>query len=219
MKKYKHKSLFLIFIFLIISVLSFTQSSSIILEYSPNLGSFINLNVPDTQSKLSHNISLKLDFLLSDTWSLSGGIGYYNIGYKFDPESTAMPPSGNLTFINNIDIINHNYLVLSTGHRVQFKKYFIAPDIGAGFSLERSITRISKNEQGDKSRTKSRTKPEKVKFSMIPVSLSIGKEIELFRLNAIVGIKGYYSFFTEELEKDKGIKVFGVGLLFGVKLD
>ncbi len=211
----KTTTLFLLFI---LPLLSFAQTNNLSLEYSPHLSNITKIDSTQTNLKISHDVFFKYDHFISEKLSLTAKIGFTNFGYRINAKESIIDTSSNVTLTSQKSdlFFNFNYLMVNIGNSFKFKNYFISPEIGLGFLISSSSKYKKKDSIGNTApRTRISSKGN-LRFGAIPLSLSIGRKIELINVVPIIGIKAYYTRLKKGSVTTEKASIYGFGLLLGL---
>lgn len=222
-KKISSKLLFLMVLFLWISIKVFGQKQklSMWISYTPNLSN-ITTQAAFGKPKLSHIGAIGLAYKINKHISPTLGIGWMNTGQR--RESIVMRPLGD-TQITARD--HYQYLIVPIGVKFHLGTFFIQSEIGFAYYFSNKIKVTSIDENGIKTKeTKSVIIQGDTAFNQwtIPAFLTIGKTFSLKQLKVETGLKGYYGLdpilvnTTANSVKSKYLRYVGLGLFFGIRI-
>jgi len=156
-------------------------------EYSPNISRLTN-EVVNEKFKLSHNALLRISYNSNGKIKPTIGLGFLNTG---ELESTQI---GGQLGIESIKFIqNYNYLIVPIGFKYSMGKLYVLPELGIGINISnktKQITEFTNGETEKETRDAGLNSGEFNKLS-IPISISIGTDLELFGKSFSTGLKGY----------------------------
>lgn len=226
MKKINALALKLSFYFFLINGLNHCSAQiDLSLNYAPHL-SFLKGNIqPEFFSiiqtnyvaKMSHAAYIQLDYSLSEKQSIFFTTGFLHSGYKIKQYSTisGIPQER----ASRALIYSYNYLTFSVGNSIQFKSFFLAPEVGLGFLVNASFKSKERSPFFSARCREDAILIDKVRLSSLPITLTIGKKIEIKNYHLTAGIKSYYNSYTLFGYNEIIAGTLGFGLMMGFPLN
>ena len=196
------------------TLLSQENKFSLTVEYSPNFSMLTN-EVVNEKFKLSHNALLRISYNTNSKIKPTIGLGFLNTG---ELESSQ---DGSHLGIESIKFIqNYNYLIVPIGFKYNISKLYVLPELGIGINISnktKQITEFTNGETEKETRDAGLNSGEFNKLS-IPVSISIGTDLELFGKSFSTGLKGYYGLNQVVRDVPRNNHYFGIGLILATNL-
>lgn len=184
------------------------------LEYSPNYSKLTDEWV-DGKHKLSHNALLRLSYNNIGKFKPTIGISFLNTGELIKVDAYGHSGFDNLKFI-----YSHNYLVIPMGIKYTIGKVYVLPEVGVGINISNTTKTVTKFTNGDKKSESMNSTLNAGSFNKwsIPLSLSIGTDIDLLGMSFSTGLKGYYGLNQVIEDVPRNNHYYGIGLILAINL-
>jgi len=209
------KNIFLIFLFSWNLLLAQdTKTFDLTIDYSPNFSQLSN-ELVDESPKFSHNSFIKVEFPISNAYSLNLGMGFMNFG------TLVKSDIGGGNEIERIKIVsNYHYVNIPVGIKFRFNKFFVNPESSIGILVHEKEKFITYFTDGDKNTEKRDGNFGNGSLNKLPISLilSAGREFKINNMDLILGLRGYYSVSQLVLDVPRKNRFMGIGLLVGIKI-
>jgi len=206
----------ILFLLVSTSQILFSQENkfNLTIEYSPNYSGLTN-EVVNEKAKLSHNALLRISYNTNGKIKPTIGLGFLNTGESENSEIGGQLGIESIKFIQN-----YNYLIVPIGIKYTVGKLYVLPELGIGINISnktKQITEFSNGETEKETRDAGLNSGEFNKLS-IPISLSIGTDLELFGKSFSTGLKGYYGLNQVVKDVPRNNHYFGIGLILAMNL-
>lgn len=184
------------------------------IEYSPNYSRLTN-EVVNEKFKLSHNALLRISYNTNGKIKPTFGIGFLNTGESESSEIGGQFGIESVKFIHN-----YNYLYIPIGAKINLGKLYLLPELGIGLNFSNKTKQITEFTNGE---TEKETRDEQLvvgEFNKIsiPLSLSVGTDLELFGKSFSTGLKGYYGLNQVVNDVPRNNHYFGIGIILAMNL-
>lgn len=207
----------ILFLFVSISQTPFSQENrkfKLTVEYSPNYSKLTD-EVVNERFKLSHNALLRINYNTKGNIKPTIGLGFLNTGELESSEIGGQLGIESIKFIHN-----YNYLYIPIGAKINLGNLYLLPELGIGINLSNKTKQVTEFTNGE---TEKETIDEQLVFDeftkmSIPLSLSVGTDLELFGKSFSTGLKGYYGLNQVVKDVPRNNHYFGIGLILAMNL-
>jgi len=215
MKTVSKKSILLL-VALFVTTVSIAQVNNceLSIEYSPNLSNALN-PILKHQLKLSHNAVFRIAFDKGTNIKPTLGIGLLHTGSSRELGTINHPQ-----YISIKVVENYNYIVIPFGLKMSWSKLTILPEVGIGVNLSNSATSFTELETGETLKDRKAFDEGSLNKITVPLSLSIGTDVQLYNHTVSLGFKGYYAInrVPNSLIRINPNNYIGLGLFMALKL-
>lgn len=196
------------------TLLSQENKFNLTVEYSPNFSRLTN-EVANEKFKLSHNALLRISYNTYGKIKPTIGLGFLNTG---ELESSQFDGQLGIESIKYIQ--DYNYIIIPFGFKYNLGKLYVLPEIGIGINISNKTKEITEFTNGDTEKETRDAELNSGEFSKssIPVSISIGTNLELFGKSFSTGLKGYYGLNQIVKDVPRSNHYFGIGLILATNL-
>ena len=181
------------------------------LEYSPSLVVYHFSQTGWDEWRGVHSAFAKTEFYLSKRFNVTTGLGYFNI------RSVRTVYIGDYTYGTHTHIF-HNFISVPLGMKYKMKLFKIELDVATSYNFSNPTIHktFSNGEITDQSRG-DKIDYRHISDVIVPLNLTIGKEIPWKKNHILFGFKGSMSLHNISPDSYIGQTFYGLGLYTGMK--